>query len=208
MEGSFAKETYNLKEPANRSYPISSHSSPYALTEEIRLFLKKKKGGQTFLDGYCSTVQGVLDWFEVDSFAKEPYKTDYILQKRPIIWRSLLIVATPYHLIHCHNRSWRRSDSTYVDPQIGQFPCHVRSFFCPLFCPLFFLSPSLKRADRKKSGHGKKSGHVRSFERRGLLLTPVNTCLKILGLPWKLVWKVRGIPWKFVAYDLYVTCIM
>ena len=32
------------------------------------------------------------------SFATEPYKRDDILQKRPIIWRSLLIVATPYHL--------------------------------------------------------------------------------------------------------------
>jgi len=30
------------------------------------------------------------------SFAKEPYKRDYILQKRPIILRSLLIIATPY----------------------------------------------------------------------------------------------------------------
>jgi len=30
------------------------------------------------------------------SFAKEPYKRDDILQKRHIIWRSLLIVATPY----------------------------------------------------------------------------------------------------------------
>jgi len=30
------------------------------------------------------------------SFAKEPYQRDYILQKRPIILRSLLIVATPY----------------------------------------------------------------------------------------------------------------
>jgi len=29
------------------------------------------------------------------SFAKEPYKKDYILQKRPIILRRLLIVATP-----------------------------------------------------------------------------------------------------------------
>jgi len=29
------------------------------------------------------------------SFAKEPYKKDYILQKRPTILRSLLIVATP-----------------------------------------------------------------------------------------------------------------
>ena len=30
------------------------------------------------------------------SFAKEPYKRDDILQKRPIIFRSLLIAATPY----------------------------------------------------------------------------------------------------------------
>ena len=30
------------------------------------------------------------------SFAKETYKRDDILQKRPIILRSLLIVATPY----------------------------------------------------------------------------------------------------------------
>jgi len=30
------------------------------------------------------------------SFAKEPYKRAYILPKRPIILRSLLIVATPY----------------------------------------------------------------------------------------------------------------
>jgi len=32
------------------------------------------------------------------SFAKEPYKRDYILQERPIILRSLQIVATPYFL--------------------------------------------------------------------------------------------------------------
>jgi len=30
------------------------------------------------------------------SFAKEPYKREYILQKRPIFLRSLLIIATPY----------------------------------------------------------------------------------------------------------------
>jgi len=30
------------------------------------------------------------------SFAKDPDERDYILQKRPIILRSLLIVATPY----------------------------------------------------------------------------------------------------------------
>jgi len=31
------------------------------------------------------------------SFAKEPYKRDDILQRGPIILRSLLTVATPYH---------------------------------------------------------------------------------------------------------------
>jgi len=36
------------------------------------------------------------------SFAKEPYKRDYVLQKRPIILRRLLIVATPYlYLCKC-----------------------------------------------------------------------------------------------------------
>ena len=30
------------------------------------------------------------------SFAKEPYKRGYILQKRPVLLRSLLIVATPH----------------------------------------------------------------------------------------------------------------
>jgi len=33
------------------------------------------------------------------SFAKEPYERDGILQKRPIILRGLLIVATPYEHI-------------------------------------------------------------------------------------------------------------
>jgi len=33
------------------------------------------------------------------SFAKEPYKRDDILRKRPVILRSLLIVATPYFLL-------------------------------------------------------------------------------------------------------------
>jgi len=40
------------------------------------------------------------------SFAKEPYKTDYILQKRPIISRSLVLVATPYKI---HNRDMTHS---------------------------------------------------------------------------------------------------
>ena len=37
------------------------------------------------------------------SFAKEPYKTDNILQKRPNILRSLLIAATPYEQTYAPN---------------------------------------------------------------------------------------------------------
>ena len=33
---------------------------------------------------------------------KEPYAKEYILQKRPIIFRSLLIVATPCMYIHIY----------------------------------------------------------------------------------------------------------
>jgi len=37
------------------------------------------------------------------SFAKKPYKRDNILQKRPVILRGLLIVATPYTIYkHTH----------------------------------------------------------------------------------------------------------
>ena len=48
------------------------------------------------------------------SFAKEPYKRDDILHKRPMILRSLLLVATPYsvtshtwmsHVTHIHTRT-------------------------------------------------------------------------------------------------------
>ena len=47
------------------------------------------------------------------SFAKEPYKRDYILQKRPTILRSLLIVATPYQKsqVISETNIWRRTNS-------------------------------------------------------------------------------------------------
>jgi len=49
----------------------------------------------------CDTI-GWIRWVRSlkthTSFAKKPYKRDDILQKRPIFWKSLLIVATPSHL--------------------------------------------------------------------------------------------------------------
>jgi len=43
------------------------------------------------------------------SFAKEPSKRDYILQKRPVILRRLLIVGTPYYT--SEDGSWTMIDS-------------------------------------------------------------------------------------------------
>jgi len=55
--------------------------------------------------GWLRLVGSLKLWV---AFAKEPYKRDYILQKRPISLRSLLIVATTYHIyistfIHPHH---------------------------------------------------------------------------------------------------------
>jgi len=53
-------------------------------------------------------VAGAMGWSRLVGslklqvcFAKEPYKRDALLQKRPIILRSLLIVATPYQGMTC-----------------------------------------------------------------------------------------------------------
>ena len=48
------------------------------------------------------------------SFAKEPYKRDHILQKRPVILRSLIIVATQY-LDKCESYRTRRRVTCLVD---------------------------------------------------------------------------------------------
>ena len=62
------------------------------------------------------------------SFVKEPYKRDYILQKRrPIILRSLLIVATPY--VHTRRRANRAMTHLYVPRRIHM--CHD-SFVCAM----------------------------------------------------------------------------
>jgi len=49
------------------------------------------------------------------SFAKEPYKRNYILQKRPIILGGLLIAATPYYICwHTSRVSLQWLVSTYM----------------------------------------------------------------------------------------------
>ena len=56
---------------------------------------------------FVTTIWSDMGWLRLVgslklqvSFAKEPYKRDDILQKRPIILRSLLIVAPPHIRLH------------------------------------------------------------------------------------------------------------
>ena len=44
-----------------------------------------------------SRQKSIQDTQKLSAFTKEPYERDYILQKRPIIWKSLLIVALYIH---------------------------------------------------------------------------------------------------------------
>jgi len=38
LQGSFAKETYNFKEPTNRSHPISAHHTPPCCRAFVRIY--------------------------------------------------------------------------------------------------------------------------------------------------------------------------
>jgi len=62
------------------------------------------------------------------SFAKEPYKRDDILQKRPIILSILLTVATPYHGMATISAKWSGGKNQRVFPAC----CHNQSAGCHL----------------------------------------------------------------------------
>ena len=66
LQGSFAKETYNFIDPTNQSHPQCAHG--------VCLWC--------VLIGWLWLVGSIK--LQV-SFAKEPYKRDNILPKRPII---------------------------------------------------------------------------------------------------------------------------
>jgi len=59
--------------------------------------------------GACSCAYATMGWLRLvgslklyDSFAKEAYKREDLLQKRDMILRSLLLVATPYRVAKLH----------------------------------------------------------------------------------------------------------
>jgi len=82
-----AKETYDFKEPTNRSHPISKVPS-FTYLALYHLYYHGPYG--VALVSRLLKITGL--------FAKKTYKRDYILQKRPMILSILLTVATPYHL--------------------------------------------------------------------------------------------------------------
>ena len=65
------------------------------------------------------------------SFAKEPYKRDDILQKRPIILRSLLNVATPYDLMQ---GATQRLHMCYKNIYIYVYIYRFMSWFIGIHC--------------------------------------------------------------------------
>jgi len=88
LQGSFARETYNFKEPANRSPPLVARKHLRMPTCKFCLRILTRPPM-----GWLQLVGSIKLYV---SFAKEPYKRDDILQKRPIILSILLIAATPY----------------------------------------------------------------------------------------------------------------
>ena len=60
------------------------------------------------------------------SFAKEPYRRDYILQKSPIFLRSLLLVATPYKICVSRLICPRTEATTFCREHILQGSYYVR----------------------------------------------------------------------------------
>jgi len=82
---------------------LSSHVCTYI---HVRMYIHSCMYVCTYIMSACMYIQSLrlllmlmyshFYYFKLQvSFAKEPYKRDYILQKRPMILRRLLIVATP-----------------------------------------------------------------------------------------------------------------
>ena len=140
-----ATRTYNFKEPTDRSHPIHAwvRSRIYLMTtyESVMAHTSRKESRHTWKQDHFS-------------FAKEPYQKDYILQKRPIILRSLLIVATSYQqrvTSYMKTRSFHRSRALFV--KTLKYGSVTYSSTIKWFC-------SSKRGPGRCSNLVKKCGHI------------------------------------------------
>jgi len=95
--GSFAKETYDLKEPTNRSHPACDiFKKRIFLNHSGYTHIYIKETIYVYTTDVCNIWKDPPDFCSINlhvSFAKEPQKRDDILQKRRIILRRLLIVV-------------------------------------------------------------------------------------------------------------------
>jgi len=63
------------------------------------------------------------------SFVKQPYKRDDIPQKRPVILRSLLIVATPYQKSSGMRTFWYVDIQKDIVETVGSIPIDIHQVF-------------------------------------------------------------------------------
>jgi len=94
-----AKETCNVKGQKQRA-TTSPHYTISRLLQIIGLFCKRARQKRLCSAKETCNIYAKSNHVSAPDrgflYAKEPYERDYILQKSPIILRSLLIVATPY----------------------------------------------------------------------------------------------------------------
>jgi len=99
---------------------------------------------------------------------KEPYKRDYILQKRPIILRSLLIVATPPYEGYRWLTSWvsyEFMNQSWVNESVMSESCHTHEWSIShiWMSHVAHMNESCRTRERRMIGvtlYGKDEGHV------------------------------------------------
>jgi len=119
---------------------ISISVSMYTLQTSPTKTVLPCKWDQTIHQCYRIHIYIVMGWLRlVDflklwvSFAKEPYKRNDILQKRPIVLRSLLIVATP-SLIYIYTRTHTHTCISYISLIYIYIYTHAHTHLCLYVC--------------------------------------------------------------------------
>ena len=74
----------------------------------LRNVLYEATLGRTFVDGYCSTVQGLLDWFEVDlGFTELSFiQIDLCVLRVYVLYSRVSLSPCPFSdILHCLPRA-------------------------------------------------------------------------------------------------------
>ena len=90
-------------------HPTHMSTTPYT-SEHHTLHIWAPHSTHLSTTFYTSPTFHTMGWLRLvgsiklqGSFAKEPYKRDYVLQKRPVMLSVLLTVATPYRMAKIHS---------------------------------------------------------------------------------------------------------